>query len=292
MPALYPYSYGATLLKIEGVCLSASKDGLRLLEKEEEGSHFILRNVNAEIKKIVRPGQVQGQVVGFIGPSGIGKTQLFRIIAGLNPPTSGKVLINSDPVPVQAGEVGVVSQNYPLFVHRSVMSNLMLAATRKHKDAKEAKDRVATYLNEFQLADKASLYPAQLSGGQRQRIAIIQQILCSEHFLLMDEPFSGLDIKVEEKCIQLIMKVANMDDLNTVIVVTHDVTAAATVSDHIWALGRDFDEQGNPLPGSRIKFVYDLIERGLCWDQWEPQAQIRPTMVEFIRELKSDFYKL
>ena len=292
MPALYPYSYGDTLLKVENVCLSASKDGLRLLEKEEEGSHPILKNVNAEIKKIVRPGQVQGQVVGFIGPSGIGKTQLFRIIAGLNSPTSGRVSINHYDRPVQAGEVGVVSQNYPLFAHRSVIGNLLLAAAKKEKDSKAAHDKVMAYLNEFELANKASLYPTQLSGGQRQRIAIIQQILCSDHFLLMDEPFSGLDIKVEEKCIQLVMKVANMDDLNTVIVVTHDVTAAATVSDHIWALGRDFDEAGNPLPGSRIQFTYDLIERGLCWDQWQEQAQTRPAMVEFIRELKSDFYKL
>ena len=292
MPALYPYSYGDTLLKIDNVCLSASKDGTRLLDKEEAGGKPILKNVCAEIKKIKRPGQVQGQVVGFIGPSGIGKTQLFRIIAGLNPPTSGMVSINGFNRPVRAGEVGVVSQSYPLFAHRQVLSNLMLAAAHKEKDSKAAHDKVMVYLNEFELADKARLYPAQLSGGQRQRIAIIQQILCSDHYLLMDEPFSGLDIKVEEKAISLIMKVANMDDLNTVIVVTHDVTAAATVSDHIWALGREFDGDGTPLPGSSIKFKYDLIERGLCWEQWNAQAQVRPVMAEFIRELKNDFYKL
>jgi ABC-type nitrate/sulfonate/bicarbonate transport system ATPase subunit len=305
MPALYDYSYGPCLLKIENVCLNASKDGLRLLEKDEPGSKPILKGVNAEIKKIIRPGQVQGQVVGFIGPSGIGKTQLFRIISGLNPPTSGTVMINGIKVtsgpggqclmnekPVEAGDVGVVAQSYPLFAHRSVMSNLMLSATRKEKDSKVAHDKVMAYLNEFELAKSADHYPCQLSGGQRQRIAILQQILCSEHFLLMDEPFSGLDLKTEEKCINLIMKVANMDDLNTVIVVTHDVTAAAVVSDHIWALGRDFDAAGNPIPGSYIKFTYDLIERGLCWTQWGEHAQTNPGMMEFIREVKSDFYKL
>ena len=292
MSALYPYSYGDTLLRVENVCLNASADGTRLLERDEPGSRPILRGVTTEIRKIKRPGQVQGQVVGFVGPSGVGKTQLFRIIAGLNPPTSGRVSINSFDRPVRAGEVGVVAQSYPLLAHRSVLSNLLLAAARKERDEKAAKDKVAAFLAEFELADKAHLYPAQLSGGQRQRIAIIQQILCSDHFLLMDEPFSGLDIKVEEKAIALIMKVANMDDLNTVIVVTHDVTAAATVSDHIWALGRDFDEKGEPLPGSYIKFTYDLIERGLCWEQSNPQAQIRPAMSEFVRELKADFYKL
>jgi polar amino acid transport system ATP-binding protein/sulfate transport system ATP-binding protein len=292
MPALYPYSYAQTLLKIENVSLSASADGLRLLEKEEPGSHPILRGVNAEIRKIIRPGQVTGQVVGFIGPSGIGKTQLFRIIAGLNRPTVGQVTINGNTKPVEAGEVGVVAQSYPLFAHRSVMSNLMLSAKQIEKDPKVAHDKVMAFLTEFELDSKAHLYPSQLSGGQRQRIAILQQILCGEHFLLMDEPFSGLDLKTEEKCINLIMKVANMDDLNTVIVVTHDVTAAAVVSDHIWALGREFDQAGNPIPGSFIKFTYDLIERGLCWDQWGPQAQTRPALVEFVRELKADFYKL
>ena len=79
---------------------------------------------------------MQGQVVGFLGPSGIGKTQLFRIIAGLNKPTSGRVTINGQDRPVQAGEVGVVAQDYPLFEHRTVMSNLLLAAKQKEKDDK------------------------------------------------------------------------------------------------------------------------------------------------------------
>src|SRR5271168_2054546 len=147
MPALYPYSYGETLLKIDNVGLNASADGLRLLEKDEPGSRPILRNVTAEIKKIERDGYVQGQIVGFIGPSGIGKTQLFRIIAGLNTPTAGQVVIGNDTHPVLAGEVGVVAQDYPLFEHRTVMSNLTLAATRKEKNDKAALDKIMTFLN-------------------------------------------------------------------------------------------------------------------------------------------------
>src|SRR5271157_2639121 len=306
MPALYPYTYGETLLKIDNVSLSASADGLRLLEQEEPGSRPILRGVTAEVKKIQRDGYVNGQIVGFIGPSGIGKTQLFRIIAGLNKPTSGQVVIHTDTHPVIAGEVGVVAQNYPLFAHRSVMSNLMLAAHQKDKDAKVCNDKIMDFLNEFGLADKAHLYPSQLSGGQRQRIAIIQQILCSEHYLLMDEPFSGLDIIVEGKATELILKVANRDGLNTVIVVTHDISAAASIADHIWALGREFDVDGTPtpglnipteqlatnggqfqpVPGASVVKVYDLIERGLCWTQMGEHAMVQPNMVEFIREVK------
>ena len=123
------YTYGKTLLKVEDVSL-------------EYDGRPILKHVSAEIKDIIRPDRVTGQVVGFLGPSGIGKTQLFRIIAGLNKPTSGRVTINGEDRPVQPGEVGVVSQNYPLFEHRTVMSNLLLAAKQKEKDDKAAHDKV------------------------------------------------------------------------------------------------------------------------------------------------------
>jgi polar amino acid transport system ATP-binding protein/sulfate transport system ATP-binding protein len=270
------YSYGKTLLKVDDVSL-------------EYDGRPILKHVTAEIKDIICPGRVQGQVVGFLGPSGIGKTQLFRIIAGLNKPTSGRVTINGMDRPVQAGEVGVVAQDYPLFEHRTVMSNLLLAARQKEKDDKAARDKVLQYLTEFELLDRARLYPVQLSGGQRQRCAIIQQILCSEHFLLMDEPFSGLDLLMLEKTSELIQKVANMDELNTIIVVTHDITAAAAVADHLWLMGRDHDAQGNPLPGSHIVETYDLIERDLCW---HPQIITQPHFVSFVREVKERFRTL
>jgi len=213
------YSFGKTLLRIDNVSL-------------EYDGRPVLSGVTAEVKDIIVPGRVQGQVVGILGPSGCGKTTLFRIIAGLQPPTSGRVSVNGFDRPVQAGEVGVVAQSYPLFEHRTILGNLMLGAKKKEKNPSAARDKVMTFLQEFGLEDKYNLYPAQLSGGQRQRCAIIQQILCSEHFLLMDEPFSGLDLIMLEKTCELIETVANMDDLNTIIVVTHDVTAACSVADH------------------------------------------------------------
>jgi len=270
------YTLGKTLLKIDNVCL-------------EYDGRPVLKNVNGEVRDIIVPGRVQGQVVGFLGPSGCGKTSLFRIIAGLNQPTSGRVTVNGFDRPVQAGEVGVVSQSYPLFEHRTVLGNLLLGARQKENDSKAAHDKVMALLGEFGLEDKFNLYPAQLSGGQRQRCAIIQQILCSEHFLLMDEPFSGLDLLMLEKTCELITKVADMDDLNTIIVVTHDVTAACSVADHLWLMGRDSDSNGNKLPGSRIVKEYNLIERDLCW---QPGIITTPPFMDFVREVKEEFRRL
>jgi len=270
------YSLGQTLLKIDNVCL-------------EYDGRPVLKNVNGEVRDIIVPGRVQGQVVGFLGPSGCGKTSLFRIIAGLNQPTSGRVSVNGFDRPVRAGEVGVVSQSYPLFEHRTVFGNLILGAKQKEKDSPVARDKVMALLNEFGLEDKFNLYPSQLSGGQRQRCAIIQQILCSEHFLLMDEPFSGLDLLMLERTCELITKVADMDDLNTIIVVTHDVTAACSVADHLWLMGRDSDSNGNKLPGSRIVHEYNLIERDLCW---QPGIITTAKFTDFVREVKEEFRRL
>ena len=88
-----------------------------------------------------------GQVVGFLGPSGIGKTKLFEVLAGLLEPTSGKVTINNPAIPVKAGLVGVVQQNYPLFNHRTVYGNLDVAAKKTCKDAAERKKKIDDILN-------------------------------------------------------------------------------------------------------------------------------------------------
>lgn len=218
---------------------------------------IVLKDVNATIEPTAAG---EGQIVGFLGPSGIGKTSLLRIIAGLNKATSGCVTINGNKECIRAGQVGVVAQNYPLFEHRTVMSNLLLAALQKHLDRKVAEDKIHQYLAEFSLVDHAKHYPAELSGGQRQRVAILQQVLCSEGFLLMDEPFSGLDPLMVDRTIALIKKVANMDHFNTIIIVSHAIASVVAVSNHIWLMGRDHDAQNNVIPGAKIVKSYDFIQ--------------------------------
>ena len=230
------------------------------VNKEYNGK-LILKNLNATVKDIHVIGQVTGQIVAMIGPSGIGKSTAFRIIAGLETPTSGSVILRQDTNPVKAGQVGVVAQSYPLFAHRTVMSNLMLAA-RKVYPEKIAREKVITYLNDFDLFAEIDHYPAQLSGGQRQRCAILQQILVGSKLILMDEPFSGLDPVAKNKIQNLIKKIANIDELNTIIVVTHDIQAAAELADHIWIMGRERDAQGRALPGASIIRTDNLIDMG------------------------------
>jgi ABC-type nitrate/sulfonate/bicarbonate transport system ATPase subunit len=158
-----------------------------------------------------------------------------------------------------------------------------------NKNSEAAHEKALTYLKRLDMLDQAQLYPAQISGGQRQRIAIAQQLLCSEHFLLMDEPFSGLDVVLEAKVCELINEIACLDKLNTIIVVTHDVTAAATVADHLWLMGRERDTAGNVIPGARIQETYDLIERDMCW---HPEITNSPKFLEFVREVKERFQTL
>ena len=174
---------------MNGTCVYTT--GQRLLTLDNVCVHYdrpILDGVTGHIDNIQREGLQQGQVVCLLGPSGIGKSQLFRCIAGLQRPSSGSVRLNGAQREVRAGEVGVVAQNYPLFNHRTVWGNLMLAAQRHGRGVADARDACLALLEKFGLVDSAQLHPMMLSGGQRQRIAIAQQLLCSSHFLLMDEP--------------------------------------------------------------------------------------------------------
>lgn len=274
--AIEEHSYGATILKAENI-------------SQSKGGTLILRDVNLEIKDIRRPGKIAGQVVGLLGPSGIGKTSIFRILAGLDLPTQGQVLLGEQGVPVKRGMVGVVAQNYPLFAHRSVLGNLIVAGSRTGLSSKEAKAKAYGFLKRFGLEDRAGVYPIQLSGGQRQRVAIAQQFMCSEHFLLLDEPFSGLDPVGVDRVGALLTEVACMHELNTIVVVTHDITAALQVADTIWLMGRDHDPEGNIIPGARVQESYNLIERGLAW---RDGVATTPEFLLLAREIRGRFPSL
>lgn len=244
------------------------------------GTKQILRDINLHVDNIVRPGMMQGQVVALLGLSGSGKTQLFRCIAGMQKPTSGTVHLNDNRHTVTAGEVGVVQQAYPLLAHRTVWDNLMLAT---HGLA-AAKERAKELLNHFGLSDKMKAYPIELSGGQRQRIAIIQQLLCSNYFLLMDEPFSGLDVVAKERVYETIRTVSTANELNTLIFTTHDLESAVILADEIWILG---PEEGKP--GTTVVKQIDLAAMGMAW---APDIQHHPQFWPTVQELQRTFKEM
>ena len=250
------------------------------------GGREVLRDVSAEIRDIVRPDVPgQGQVVGVLGPSGIGKTTLLRALAGLDAPTAGRVLIGERGEPARAGLVGVVFQHYPLFDHRRVLGNLLVAAG----GAADAEPLARALLERFGLADRADAWPRELSGGQRQRVAILQQVLSGHTYVVMDEPFSGLDPVSKAAACALIGEIARLDERTTLIIITHDIREAVKVADTLWLLGRERDADGAPVPGSRIIETYDLIARGVAW---QPDAARTPAFAELVRELEDRFTAL
>jgi polar amino acid transport system ATP-binding protein/sulfate transport system ATP-binding protein len=223
----------------------------------------VLKNIHQKVRDIVRPGMAQGQVVAILGPSGIGKSTMFELIAGLRTPTKGSVQ-TFDPakqalVPVRTGLVGMVYQSYELFPFMTVRALLELGASKGELKAAEAKEKVDFYLEHFRLREHARKYPNQLSGGQRQRLAIAQQLLCSNMLLLMDEPFSGLDPVIKASICELISDVAQLDELMTILIVSHDIEPTLSIADTVWLLGKT--EDGSATVVENI----NLLERGLCW---------------------------
>ncbi len=273
---MHQYELKETLLTIDGV-------------SKAYGKNEVLRGVTSTVRNVVRPGFTQGQVVGLLGPSGVGKSTLLRIIAGLEKPDHGQVLIGADQKPTLRGEVGVVAQNYPLFEERTVMDNLVLGAIQGGAKGAAAKDKANQVLERFNLAHRADAYPAQLSGGQRQRAAIAQQILCSSHLLILDEPFSGLDPLMKDTACSLITELAASDELMSLMVITHDIREAIKVSDELWLMGRDYGADGKPKPGAFIKTVYDLKEMGLAW---HPDLTHTREFMDFERKIRDEFKSL
>jgi ABC-type nitrate/sulfonate/bicarbonate transport system ATPase subunit len=264
------------------VLLEVKNLGLRL------GDHQVLDKLSFKVIDRVRPGKITGQVVGLLGPSGVGKTRLLRLIAGLDQPDAG-VVLGPTSKPLIAGTVGVVFQNYVLLRHRTVMANLVLAGVANGMSRDEAHKKASVLLERFSLADRGDYYPAQLSGGQRQRVAIAQQLVHNKQLLLMDEPFSGLDPAALDEVMKLIVEVANMDELNTVVIVTHDIRAAILVSDTLFMLGRDHAPDGKLIPGAHIQHTYDLVERDLCW---KDDLELDPRFPPLEREIKERFKAL
>ncbi|MCC8022956.1 MAG: ATP-binding cassette domain-containing protein [Clostridiales bacterium] len=191
-----------------------------------------------------------GELVAILGPSGCGKTTLLRILAGLESPDQGRVVIQGrdcTALPPARRNFGIVFQSYALYPNMTVEGNILFGLSRSGKmDREQKRGKVAEVLELVDLTDHRKKYPHQLSGGQQQRTALARAIALSPDFLLLDEPLSALDAKVRVKLrseIRAIQQRLNM----TTILVTHDQEEALTMADRIVVMNQAKVEQiGTP----------------------------------------------
>jgi sulfate transport system ATP-binding protein len=194
-----------------------------------------------------------GELVALLGPSGSGKTTLLRIIAGLEVPDSGTVLLHGqDAVNEEARDrrVGFVFQHYALFGHMTIFENvafgLRVRPRASRPDEATIRAKVAELLKLVQLDWIADRYPHQLSGGQRQRIALARALAVEPKVLLLDEPFGALDAKVRKKLRRWLRRLHEEMHVTSVFV-THDQEEAMEVADRIVVMNRGrIEQQGRP----------------------------------------------
>lgn len=260
------------------------------------GGYQASENINIGIEK--------GKLVALLGPSGSGKTTILRMIAGLETPDSGDIIIDgkrvNDIPPAERG-IGFVFQNYALFRYMTVYENLAFGLEIKKVPKKQIRERISELMNLTGLTGLEKRYPNQLSGGQRQRVAFARALAPNPSLLLLDEPFAAIDAKVraELRCWlrEMIHKVGI-----TSIFVTHDQDEAVEVADEIIITNKGHIEQtSSPIEiykNPSTPFVAEFIGQSSKVEEYYKLkgfekgnykgAIIRP---EFVESFKSDNIK-
>jgi len=206
------------------------------------GAHAVLDDVSLEIES--------GECVVLLGPSGCGKTTMLRLVAGLETPDAGRVLIGDrvvNDVPPAERNVAMVFQNYALYPHLSVFENIAFPLVARSVAADEIRQRVTDVAARLELSSCLSRRPAQLSGGQQQRVALARAIVRNPVAYLMDEPLSNLDAQLRAQT-RVELKRLQQSLRTTTIHVTHDQAEAMTLGHRVAILRAGRIEQvGAPL---------------------------------------------
>lgn len=176
------------------------------------------------------------EFVCVIGPSGCGKSTLIRIVAGLEVPTSGSVLLDGEPVLGPGADRGMVFQNYTLFPWLTVQDNVMFGLKMKGVQPVRAQHLAQRWIDMVGLASFARAYPSELSGGMKQRVAIARALANQPRILLMDEPFGALDAQTRCSMQSHLLQIWENVDV-TVLFITHDLEEAIYLADRIIVLG-------------------------------------------------------
>jgi iron(III) transport system ATP-binding protein len=213
----------------------------------------------------------RGEIGCLLGPSGCGKTTVLRAIAGFESVTAGRIVLDGRELsggghtaPPETRQVGVVFQDYALFPHLSVAGNVGFGLRRMNAAAKRA--RVAELLELVGLAAQAGKYPHELSGGQQQRIALARALAPQPDLLLLDEPFSNLDVELRERLaleVRDILKALG----TTAVLVTHDQHEAFAIADQIGVMHQgvivQWDNAYNLYHRPADRFVANFIGQGV-----------------------------
>jgi sulfate transport system ATP-binding protein len=206
-----------------------------------------------------------GSLTALLGPSGSGKSTLLRIIAGLESPDSGRIMIQGNDatsIPAQKRNVGFVFQHYAAFKHMTVHNNVAFGLRIRKRDKGEVDQRVRELLALVHLDGLADRYPSQLSGGQRQRMALARALAVEPKVLLLDEPFGALDAQVRTELRAWLRRLHDEVHVTTVFV-THDQEEAMEVAEQIVVMNDGKIEQaGTPrelYEAPRNEFVMSFI---------------------------------
>lgn len=175
------------------------------------------------------------EIVNILGPSGIGKTTILRLIAGALQPDFGKVKVMSS-------KIGYIFQEPRLLPWKTAIKNMSLGLRAKGIGGKEAKDRAKEWIERLGLSGFEDYYPAQLSGGMMQRVSIGRALAIEPEILLMDEPFSNLDMKLKDSLLTMMENILKKSRI-TVVHVTHDLLEAVRLAERVFML----------LPGYTLK---------------------------------------
>ena len=185
----------------------------------------ILKDINIHVDK--------GEVVSILGGSGVGKTTLFNIIAGINPLQSGEISIkgNTD----YKGRVSYMLQKDLLLEHKTIIQNIILPLLIRKINKKEAEEEAIKSLKLFNLYEYKDKYPSELSGGMRQRIALLRTYMFKEELFLLDEPFSALDAITKISLHSWYLEIKDKLGITTLLI-THDIEEAIDLSDRIYII--------------------------------------------------------
>jgi len=192
-----------------------------------EGSVTALKDLNLHVE--------QGEFVCVVGASGSGKSTLLRLIAGLDLPTSGEILVDQRLVSGPGADRGMVFQDYTLYPWMSVQRNVEFGLKLQGVDKKDRKEQASYYLEMVGLSEFAQSLPKQLSGGMKQRVAIARALTSQPKILLMDEPFGALDVQTKENMQQFMLDLWQRTG-TSILMITHDVREAVFLSQRIYVM--------------------------------------------------------